>query len=147
MDADRFEAAYRRIWRALRRPGEPGLPDRALQVLRQVAGGSTSLTGLAKDVGMPKSTASVLVKKLADMGLLTRARVAYDERRLDVALTDQGRDALAADTVLAPDRLGRALAALPAETKRALLAELEELAEVSERLPEPPGGGAQGAKR
>jgi DNA-binding MarR family transcriptional regulator len=145
MDADRFEAAYRRIWRSLHRPGETGLPDHALRVLHQVsANGSISLTGLARHLGLPKSSASVLVKALADRGLLSRARDQADERRLRIALTDQGQDLLAADTMLAPDRLGRALAALPDGTRQALLAGLEELAGAGERLGSAAGGADAG---
>jgi DNA-binding MarR family transcriptional regulator len=146
MDADRFEAAYRRLWRALQRPGDPGLSDHALQVLYQVpANGSISLTRLAEGLQLPKSSASVLVKALADKGLLSRARDQADERKLRIALTGQGQAVLAADTMLAPDRLARALAALPDATRQALLAGLEELAGVSERLTDPPGGADAGA--
>jgi DNA-binding MarR family transcriptional regulator len=147
MDADRFEAAYRRISRVLYRPAELGLSGQALQVLRQVpAGGTISLTGLAGLLGLPKSTASVQVKALAGKGLLTRERDEADERRLRIALTEKGQDALAADTMLAPDRLAHALAALPDASRAALLAGLEELATVSERLVGDAGGGDAGAR-
>jgi DNA-binding MarR family transcriptional regulator len=147
VDADRFEVAYRRIWRVLHRPAVPGLGGHALQVLRQVpADGAISLTGLAANLGLPKSTTSVLVKALAGKGLLSRARDASDERRLRIALTAEGKEALGADTILAPDRLADALAALPAATRAALLAGLEELATVSERLPGGPGGAGAGAR-
>jgi MarR family transcriptional regulator, organic hydroperoxide resistance regulator len=147
MDADRFEVAYRRIWRVLQRPAETDLSGQALQVLRQVpAEGAVSLTGLASQVGLPKSTASVLVKALAGKGLLTRARDEADERRLRIALTEKGQDTLAADTVLAPDRLAHALAALPKATRESLVAGLEHLAMVSERLPGEAGGSDAGAR-
>ncbi|HVD13292.1 MAG TPA: MarR family winged helix-turn-helix transcriptional regulator [Actinomycetota bacterium] len=146
MDADRFEMAYRRIWRVLHRPAEPGLGGHAFQVLRQVPmDGAISLTGLAGHLGLPKSTTSVLVKALAGKGLLSRARDQTDERRLRIALTEKGQDTLAADTMLAPDRLAHALAALPDATREALLAGLEELAAVSERLPGEAGGSGAGA--
>jgi DNA-binding MarR family transcriptional regulator len=147
VDADRFEVAYRRIWRVLQRPTETDLSGQALQVLRQVpAEGAISLTGLAGQVGLPKSTASVLVKALAGKGLLTRGRDQADERRLRIALTEKGQDALAADTVLAPDRLADALAALPQATRESLLAGMEHLATVSERLPGEAGGSDAGTR-
>jgi DNA-binding MarR family transcriptional regulator len=146
MDADRFEAAYRRIWRVLHRPAVPDLGGHAIQILRQVpADGAISLTGLAERLGLPKSTTSVLVKALAGKGLLSRARDSSDERRLRIALTAKGQDTLAADTMLAPDRLANALAALPDATRGTLLAVLEELAAVSERLPDLPGDQGAGA--
>src|SRR5437762_776549 len=73
-------------------------------------GDAISLTALAEELHLPKSTTSVLVKKLADQGLVTRARDQDDERRLRIALTEQGRLQLAADTLLAPEALARALA-------------------------------------
>jgi DNA-binding MarR family transcriptional regulator len=142
MDAERFEAAYRRVLGALRRSGEPGLSQHARRLLHQVpVGGAISLTSLAEHLNLPKSTTSVLVKKLADKGLVTRARDQADERRLRIALTDQGRLRLAADTVLAPEPLAQALAELPQRTREALLEGLEQLAQVSEGLAGPSGAG------
>jgi len=139
MDAERFEAAYRRIWGALRTPGEPGLSSHARRLLRLVpAGGAISLTALAERLQLPKSSTSVLVKSLAEKGLVTRARDEADERRLRIGLTDEGRRRLADDTLLAPEALARALAELPERTREALLAGLEELARVSDGLAAPP---------
>jgi DNA-binding MarR family transcriptional regulator len=135
MDAERFEAAYRRVLGALRRPGEPGLSQHARRLLHHVPpGDAVSLTALAEELHLPKSTTSVLVKKLADQGLVTRARDQDDERRLRIALTEQGRLQLAADTLLAPEALARALAELPAPTRTALLEGLEQLAQLGEGL-------------
>jgi MarR family transcriptional regulator, organic hydroperoxide resistance regulator len=135
MEAERFEAAYRRIWAALRRTGEPGLPTHARRLLRHLpSSGATSLTALAEHLQLPKSTTSVLVKALADRGLLTRARDPEDERRLRIALTEEGRRRLAGDTLLAPEPLARALAALPQQTREDLLSGLEALAHASEQL-------------
>jgi DNA-binding MarR family transcriptional regulator len=140
MDAERFEAAYRRIWAALRQPGEPGLSAHARRLLRHVpSSGATSLTALAEHLELPKSTTSVLVKGLADRGLVTRARDTEDERRLRIALTDEGRRRLAGDTLLAPGPLARALAALPEATREDLLAALEQLAQASEQVATPRG--------
>jgi DNA-binding MarR family transcriptional regulator len=149
MEAERFEAAYRRIWGALRTPGRSGLSPHALRLLRHLpSGAAISLTALAERLQLPKSSTSVLVKALAEQGLVTRARDEADERRLRIALTDEGRRLLAGDTLLAPEPLARALAELPERTREALLAGLEELAQASERLAGPPaakrpsGGGS-----
>jgi DNA-binding MarR family transcriptional regulator len=146
MDAERFEAAYRRIWGALQRPGEPGLSAHARRLLHHVpAGGVISLTVLAEHLRLPKSSTSVLVKALAERGLVTRARDTEDERRLRIALTDEGRRRLAGDTLLAPEALARALAGLPRRTREELLAGLEELARLSERLAGAPDAGRGGS--
>jgi DNA-binding MarR family transcriptional regulator len=135
MDTERFEAAYRSIWGALRTPVEPGLSAHARRLLRHLpASGAISLTALAERLQLPKSSTSVLVKALAEQGLVTRARDQTDERRLRIGSTEEGRRLLAGDTLLAPEALARALAELPEPTREALLAGLEELARASERL-------------
>ncbi len=50
-----------------------------------------SLGDLAADLAMDPATASPLVKRLEAQGLLVRQRSADDERRLDLALTEDGR--------------------------------------------------------
>ena len=50
-----------------------------------------SLTDLADEIALEPATASPLVKRLEADGLLSRERRATDERRLDIALTDEGR--------------------------------------------------------
>jgi hypothetical protein len=57
-----------------------------------------------------------------------------DERRLSIRLSDAGRARVAADSVLDPDRLGRALRALPAADRAALLRALAHLADAAEQL-------------
>src|SRR5256885_6718159 len=90
--AERFEELYRRIWGALNRPDDPDLGQHARQLLHHVpAEGAVSLTALAEHLALPKSTASVLIKELARRGFVHRARDSEDERRLAIALTDQGR--------------------------------------------------------
>jgi DNA-binding MarR family transcriptional regulator len=131
--AERFEELYRRIWGALNRPDDPDLSQHARQLLHHVpAEGAVSLTSLAEHLALPKSTASVLIKDLAGRGLVHRARDSDDERRLAIALTDQGRARLAADTVLDPRPLAAALARLTPEVRTALLDGLAQLADAAE---------------
>jgi DNA-binding MarR family transcriptional regulator len=51
-----------------------------------------SLRDLAAELAMEPPTLSPLVKRLEAQGLITRTRSADDERRLDIGLTDAGRD-------------------------------------------------------
>jgi DNA-binding MarR family transcriptional regulator len=130
---ERFEELYRRIWGALNRPDDPDLSQHARQLLHHVpAEGAVSLTSLAEHLALPKSTASVLIKDLARRGFVHRARDSDDERRLAIALTDQGRARLAADTVLDPQPLAAALARLTPEVRTALLDGLAQLADAAE---------------
>ncbi len=139
-DAERFERAYRLVWGALNKPDDPDLSQHERQVLHHVAAaGGTPLTWLAEHLGLPKSTASVLVKSLAQRGFVDRVRDPDDERRLSITLTEHGRRRIAQDTVLDPAALSAALARLPAATRAALLDGMERLAEVSGPAHDPLG--------
>jgi MarR family transcriptional regulator, organic hydroperoxide resistance regulator len=132
-DSERFEGAYRLIWRALNKPDDPDLSQHERQVLHHVAAADgTPLSWLAEHLGLPKSTASVLVKALAQRGFVHRVRHPDDERRLSITLTEQGRRRVEEDTVLDPAALSAALARLPAATRAALLDGMERLAEAAD---------------
>ena len=126
--------AYRRLWGALHRGDEPGLSQHERQLLHHVpASGGVALMDLARHLALPKSTASVVVKDLERRGFVRRRRDRNDERRLAIVLTAEGRRRVAADTVLEPDRLARALAALPEARRVALLDAVDALADAAER--------------
>lgn len=133
----RFEDAYRRCWGALRRPDDPDLSAHEVQLLRQVGNepDGVALTWLARHLGWPKSTTSVLVKDLERRGLVARDRRADDERRLAIGLTAEGRARVAADRVLEPGRLAAALRTLSPAVRDQLLDGFELLAGAAERLP------------
>jgi DNA-binding MarR family transcriptional regulator len=97
------------------------------------ASGGVPLMDVARHLALPKSTASVIVKDLERRGFVRRRRDRRDERRLTIVLAAEGQRRVAADTVLEPDRLARALAALPEARRSALLAAVEELADAAER--------------
>jgi len=132
---EQFEKLYRRIWGALNRPDEPDLSQHERQLLHHVpVDGAVSLSWLAEHLGLPKSTASVLVKSLGQRGFVERARDPGDERRLAIALTETGRARVAADTVLEPDALRAALAKLTPAVRAALLDGLGQLADAAESV-------------
>ena len=93
-----------------------------------------ALTALALHLALPKSSASVLVKDLARRGFVRRVRDSGDERRLALTLTAKGRRRVQADTVLRPDGLSTALAALPQRRRHELLAGMEALADSAARI-------------
>jgi len=57
--------------------------------------GSLTVSELSKYAGMESSTLSPLLKRMADYGVLSRVRSSEDERRVMIALTDMGREAVA----------------------------------------------------
>jgi len=141
-EAERFEAAYRRIWGALNRPDDPDLSQHERQLLHHVAAADgVTLGWLAGHLGLPMSTTSVLVKGLAARGFVERGRDPRDERRLAVTLTAEGRERVGHDTVLEPGALAAALARLPAATRTALLRGMERLADEAVHRQEDPATG------
>lgn len=131
--AEHFETLYRRIWGALNRPDAPDLSQHERQLLHHVpADGVVSLTWLAEHLGLPKSTASTVVKSLGQRGFVARARDPQDERRLAIALTEHGRARIAEDTVLDPEALRAALARLTPQVRDTLLNGLAQLADAAE---------------
>ena len=136
---EQFETLYRRVWGALNRPDAPDLSQHERQLLHHVpVDGAVSLTWLAEHLGLPKSTASTVVKSLGQRGFVARARDPQDERRLAIALTELGRARLAEDTVLDPAGLRAALATLPPGVRAGLLDGLERLADAAESASRPP---------
>ena len=123
------------MWGALHRGDDPELSQHERQLLHHVPrSGGIALTALAAHLALPKSTASVVVKDLERRGFVRRARDERDERRLAIVLSDDGAARVAADTVLEPARLARALDGLDADERGELLRLFEALADAGERL-------------
>lgn len=128
-EVQRVLDAIRRIVQSLRESSreaedELGLTGAQLFVL-QVIGRhpSLSINEVAAQTHTHQSSASVVVQRLVDRGLLKRERAEHDGRRLELTLTAKGRALLRKTPDLAQARLIRAVAALPDERRR-LLAEL-----------------------
>lgn len=69
--------------------------------------GRGTVGGLARRLGLEASTITPLVKRLEAAGLVDRTRGEKDERIVEVALTDQGRDVVAESGCLAEALVGR----------------------------------------
>ena len=137
---ERFQDAFARVWLHLRRGDDPDLSEHERQLLHHIPARAPGVTlgEVADHLALPRSSASVLVKDLARRGFVRRARDRRDERRLALLLTAEGARRVAADSVLDPDRLDAALAALPAAERRALVDALERLAAAGAATPAPP---------
>jgi DNA-binding MarR family transcriptional regulator len=128
----------------LHRGDDPDLSQHERSLLHHVPAASDpdrdgiTLNGLAAHLGLPKSSASVLVKDLERRGFLVRRRDPDDERRLAIVLTALGRQRVSEDKVLEPRRLETALAALNERDRAALIRIMERLAEAAEAAT-PPG--------
>ena len=132
-----FERLYTRLWAALNRPDTPDLSQHERQLLHHLTPAApVNLGWLAGHLGLPKSTTSTIVKRLAERGFVHRVRDPGNERQLAITLTDTGHERIAADTVLDPGRLRAALAEVPAADRTAMLAGLGLLADAAETLRE-----------
>lgn len=102
---------------------DPDLSQHERQILDHIPAQGTTLTSLAQHLGLPKSTTSVMVKRLAGRRFLKRPRDRADERRLVITLTAKGKDRVDKSTVLRLDALTESMKDLDPE-ERGLLLEL-----------------------
>ncbi len=135
-DSARFERAYARLWRALRRGDDGDLSQHERQLLHHVPReGGVQLNQIAWHLALPKSTASALVKDLERRGFVTRRRDPRDERRLAITLTPTGHERVQADSVLDRGALGAAMAQLSPGERRAVVEAIEKLAGAARKPP------------
>lgn len=65
----------------------------SIMILKQLSGGAEkTLTEISESLGLPNSTASVLVDKLVRQGMLSRTRDMNDRRKVLICLTDKAAE-------------------------------------------------------
>lgn len=124
--------AFRRIVQALRQASKDseksiGLSTAQLFVLRQTAESKEplSINQLADRTATHQSSVSVVVKKLVELGLLSRRPAARDARSLEISLTDKGRASLAQLPPLIQDRFLEGFERMSAAEQQALVTGLQ----------------------
>ncbi|HXU05778.1 MAG TPA: MarR family winged helix-turn-helix transcriptional regulator [Polyangia bacterium] len=136
--------AIRRIVRALRESSRAaersvGIGAAQLFVLQRLAASpGLSLNELAARTFTHQSSVSVVVSRLVERGLLTRARGGDDGRRVSIALAPAGRALLARAPAAAQERLLAGLGLLGAGSRRQLadlLGRLVDLMALPDRSP------------
>jgi DNA-binding MarR family transcriptional regulator len=134
-DSQRFLDALRRIVQALRVADRQahrsaGLSGAQLFVLRclQRAEGPLDLRTLAERTRTHHSSVSVVVQRLVEHGLVTRANDPADARRAALQLSALGRRVLRNAPVAPQQALVAHLQSLPAATRRRLAREMVDLA-------------------
>ena len=124
----------RRIVQALRESSRRseqalGVSGAQLFVLDTLAGApALSLNELAQRTRTHQSSVSTVVARLAKRGLIRRSRAADDARRLNLALSPDGRRLVARAPDLAQNRLVRGIDKLRPASRRGLAAALAALA-------------------
>ena len=122
---------YPRVWHVAHRThptDRSELSPRDLAVLVHLVDGDRSPTELAEHLGLAGGTVSEALGSLEERGLVERTRDEEDRRRVSVALTASGRDAIAVGSGLDEELLGAALRALTADERDQVAAGLTLLA-------------------
>ena len=98
---------------------------------------ATSLTALARHLGVTPGTMSVAVDRLQKHGYVRRTWDERDRRRVQLRLTEAGARVRSANSALDPARVEALLGRLTAEEQRAAISGLTILARGAEELGEP----------
>lgn len=124
-----YPAVYRRFHVSRRPVGGSDLTPRMLGVLHHLsAGGPLTLGELATHLGLSKATATELVTRVEERGLVDRLRDERDRRRVYVWLTDLGRQRADAHArVLADDELLAAVDRMEPTDRESLISGLRAL--------------------
>jgi MarR family transcriptional regulator, lower aerobic nicotinate degradation pathway regulator len=136
--------SIRRIVRALRESSRAaersvGLGGAQLFVLQRLAGAPPlSINELAERTLTHQSSVSVVVSRLVEAGLVTRARATTDGRRVEITLTAAGRAVLARAPAAAQDRLIGGLGLLGGAARKELARQLGRLVESMALPPQHP---------
>jgi DNA-binding MarR family transcriptional regulator len=91
---------------------------------------TASLSHVAEHLGSSQPSASRLISGLVTRGLVKRNECAGDRRQVTLVLTARGKDVQAKSHRATQQRLAEAIAHLPEETQRAVIAAMEILLDV-----------------
>lgn len=117
------------------RPDEPLPSPPQVEVLRLLATASSWSTGaLAERLELAPSTLSNLLREMEGRGLLERARVPHDQRRVEVTIRSSGRAALLSHDTHTARVLDTYLSRLSPQDQEALRDALPALARLTDAL-------------
>lgn len=111
----RIQVFYPRVWFACHsahadaHAKKNGLSERESNVLAHVIDGMSSPDELARHLGKSASTLTETVDQLEKRGLVERRRRDDDRRRIDLVVTDRGRETYSRGSALSASRVGAAL--------------------------------------
>jgi DNA-binding MarR family transcriptional regulator len=106
-----------------------------LRILSNLDDADPSMVGeLAEHMGVTASTMSLNLKRLEAGGFVSRARDPADRRVMNVRLTDAGRRAREAATLIDPERVDAMLRLMRPDERRRAMDGLAALAEAADRL-------------
>ena len=88
---------------------------------------STTLNQLANEVSLGASTTTGIVDRLQAKGLVSRTRSQQDRRKLELSITDSGREMLACTPTLLQERFSQAFSVLTQQVQAQLTESLEKV--------------------
>ena len=129
--AEGLGMAMAELYYRARRDYETDLTHRAIRVLQFISHHDRAprLDEITADLGSAPSTASELIKRLQNKGLVVRNRAKRDERTIEIELTEAGKVALAEHTTLDPRKLRDGLKALDDFEQDALVKSIRKITE------------------
>lgn len=110
-----------------------GLTGPQLMVLKELVEGHPRSVGeVARGVHLSQATVTGILDRLEERGAVSRTRSRDDRRRVEVATTDRGRQALAAAPPLLQESFVRAFGQLPSWEQTQILSSLQRLVALME---------------
>jgi DNA-binding MarR family transcriptional regulator len=129
-----IQVLYPRVWFACHAEHSDasakknGLSERESTLLAHLLAGMSSPDDLGRHLGKSASTLSETVDGLVARGLVERKRREDDRRRVDLDVTDRGRETYSRGSALSADRLAAALERLSVSDRAAVVRGLSLLA-------------------
>jgi DNA-binding MarR family transcriptional regulator len=119
---------YAAVYRHCHPAYSMNLGHQAVRALQLVAEAPMTVGDLAAALAVAPNTASELVRRLVQRGLVEKQRSTTDERSVTLSITMPGRHVLDENTLLDRAKLSRCLAGMPAAERRLVAAGMELLA-------------------
>lgn len=101
------------------------LSHQAVRSLQFISEGPATVQGVAAHLGCAPNSASEIVRRLVQRGLVAKSRSPNDERIVELSLTQDGVRALEEQTLLDQEKLARCLERMPADEREAVRSGLD----------------------
>ncbi|MGE6756564.1 MarR family winged helix-turn-helix transcriptional regulator [Corallococcus interemptor] len=118
--AAELSATYAAIYRHCHPVHTVALGHQSVRALQLAGEGGVTVQAIANHLGCAPNTASEVVRRLVEKGLVSKVRRPEDERVVEVRLTAGGSRVLEEQTGLDAGKLERRLARLPAARREAI---------------------------
>jgi DNA-binding MarR family transcriptional regulator len=131
---DHALVALRRIIRATdlqskKLARETGLTLPQFMILQSLKDKDDATIGsIAQDINLTQATVTTIIDRMQARGIVTRHRNTADLRKVNVRMTDAGRDLLERGPATLQDRFGERFAALPDWERHGIVAALQRIA-------------------